>query len=206
MAQGAHRLDRPVHVVEWEAAARTHWEAACAWWQQHRGAWLGAAVVLLAVSALIRLGTGFYVLLWDQGWWGAIDLRNRSQEVHAWFAGAPVYRTIGGACYPPASYALLWPFMGWLPLSQARWLWALTFPPILAGLGYLTVRASEAATARERLFVALLLLSSAAVRSAIASGQLGFHVLLSLLAGLFFLRRQHGGWQRDALAAAAGIA
>ena len=58
--------------------------------------------------------------------WGAIDLKFRCLEVQAWLAGSPVYDEIDHGVYPPATYALLWPFLGWGDFPVTRWFWAFT--------------------------------------------------------------------------------
>jgi hypothetical protein len=52
------------------------------------------AVVFLALCALEKLGRQFPELLWDPRRFGAVDLRLRYRDVHGWFAGDPVYRTL----------------------------------------------------------------------------------------------------------------
>ena len=83
-------------------------------WTDHRTTVLRSAVWLMAVAAAVWLGYEFWRLIWQSGEMGAIDLRQRHNEVQAWFAGRPVYGEIVTAVYPPASYAILWPLMGWL--------------------------------------------------------------------------------------------
>ena len=95
-------------------------------WDDHSTAILGCAVLLMAVAAVVWLGYEFWRLLWQSGEMGAIDLRQRHNEVQAWFSGRPVYGDIVTAVYPPASYAILWPLLGWLSVTSVRWFWAAT--------------------------------------------------------------------------------
>jgi hypothetical protein len=74
----------------------------------------------MAVVAAVWLSYQFWRLLWQTApsWrttpTGAIDLKILHRLVQLWFVGQPVYPELPGALYPPASYAMLWPFLGWL--------------------------------------------------------------------------------------------
>ena len=74
---------------------------------------------LFAVLAIVKLSDGFERLLLVDGD-GAVDLKLRFDETRAWFAGY----WLRGAVYPPASQAILWPVVGWLPFDAVRGLWA----------------------------------------------------------------------------------
>jgi hypothetical protein len=169
--------------------------------QNLRRSLLYLAIVTLASCALIRLTIGFYTLVWEQGLMGAIDLKLRHRDVHAWFAGIPVYRTFTHAAYPPASQALLWVFIGWLPFEAVRWLWAATLVPILGGLAYFFAYESHARTRAQRLLIVLVPLSITATRNTIGNGQLVLHLMLPLLAGVLILARRPVDWRTDLLAA-----
>jgi len=166
------------------------------WWAAHRTALLRLAIVILAVLAVLKLGDEFRRLLWDSGRLGAVDLKLRYQEVQAWFAGKPLDR----AGYPPASQVILWPFLGWLSLPQARWLWAITSVTALGWLSYLTIRESGASGAQERAVAALIPLSMNATGVTIGNGQLLVHLLPALVAGLILLYRGHSQGHRKLLA------
>ena len=172
-----------------------------AWWLERRVLVLPVAVVVLALFALLKLGSEFWRLLADTGVYGAIDLQLRHTQVHRWFAGSPVYAELHNALYPPASHAILWPLVGWLDFTPARWLWAGSSVVMLGWLGWLIVRESGAETRLERAFVALLLLSMNATGVTIGNGQLIIHCLPFLLSGLFLLHRGRGDWRDDLLAA-----
>ncbi|HSJ15406.1 MAG TPA: glycosyltransferase 87 family protein [Longimicrobiales bacterium] len=172
-----------------------------AWWQAH-----GPRVLLLAVGCMIaaavwRLGNELPRLLWEQGGYGAFDLRLRHREVELWFSGQPIYNDVERGDYPPASYVLLWPLLGWLPLASARLLWALTTLAALYWLARMAVRESTAVTRLQVLTVALLPFSTYATSAAIRVGQIGNHVLPLLVAGVLVLYRRRGRWRDDLLAA-----
>ena len=101
------------------------------WWAERQDRLLGIAAALMLVAALVWLTYEFWRLLWQTGWWGAVDLRTLHGLVREWFGGRPVYSTSPDAIHPPATYALLWPLLGWLEFTPARWLWAVTVLTVL---------------------------------------------------------------------------
>jgi hypothetical protein len=178
------------------------------WWSSRRTTLLRLAVVIMAVVATIWLSYQFWRLIWGSSplWhtspWGAIDLRMRHNEVHRWFGGMSVYPDLGDAVYPPASYAILWPLLGWLPVTPARWLWAVTSVAALVWLARLTVQESGADTRLERAFAALLPLSLYGAGATIGNGQLIVHLLPLLVTGLLLNSRGRPAWRRDLFTAA----
>lgn len=155
------------------------------YWVRHQRTLLLFAIGLMAVLALLKLGTEFWRLLFDMGPNGAKDLRLRHEEVSRWFTGRPVYGDLPAAVYPPASYVMLWPLLGWLGFAPARWLWAVTSAGALGALSYFVARESGAETRLERVLVVLLVLSMNAMGVTIGNGQLILHLLPLLMAGLF---------------------
>jgi hypothetical protein len=152
----------------------------------------------MALFALPWLAMNVVKLLWEQGPWGAVDLKQRYNEVQLWFAGRPVYRYQPGAAsavYPPASYIMLWPLLGWLTFPLARVVWAAMMGAALGGLGWLFVKESRAQTRLERIFVVLILLSMYATGFSFGHGQLTIFVLWGLVTGLILLSRDQLTWQ-----------
>src|SRR3972149_1312900 len=172
------------------------------WWHKHASMLLSFAVALMSVFALMKLGEEFWRLTLDSSSIGAIDLKFRYIEVHRWFAGKPVYSYLGTAVYPPASYVILWPLLGWLPFTPARWLWAATTATTLVWLVYLVVRESGANTPLKQVFVALIPLSMNATGCTIGNGQLTVYIIPALLAGLLLLQKGKQSWSKDILASA----
>jgi len=170
-------------------------------WAAHGGLLLRIAVVLVAIATPLRLLRVFPYLLWDVNRGASRDLKYRYLEVHAWFAGLPVYGAVESADYPPASYAILWPFLGWLQLTPARLLWTATILVGLGGLAYVSARAVKARTPLQWLFVALLPFSVYPTTATIVLGQLIIHCLAPLMAGLLLLHCGRGRWWEDVLAA-----
>jgi hypothetical protein len=169
-------------------------------WGRWQRSLLTAAVVTMAMLAALWLGYECWRLLWQPAQIagrpvhpGAIDLRLRFNEVAQWFSGQRVLNPV----YPPASYVMLWPLLGWLPVQWAIRLWAVTSLVALGWLGALTVRESGVGDRLARVFVALIPLSMYAVGATIGNGQLNIHVLSLIVAGILLLRRGPATWPRD---------
>jgi hypothetical protein len=96
--------------------------------------------------------------------------------------------------------------MGWLTVTAARWVWAVTTAFALMWTVFLCVRESGALTSLQRTFVGLLPLSMYATGATIGNGQLLVHILPVLVAGLLLLNIQEPSWRRDLLAAALVLA
>ena len=170
--------------------------------ERSRGLALRGVVVVLTLLAVAKLGDEFARLVWRSGATAAIDLKLRHAEVQGWFNGVAVYRTMAAPTYPPASYALLWPFLGWMSLPAARWFWAATTVVALVAMTWLVVRESGATGAWERVLAALLLLAMNQTGVVVGNGQLTFQALAPLVAGLLLIHRASGTWREDLVASA----
>lgn len=157
----------------------------------------GAALLLLILLAAQRLTGAFLRLLAGTGAaHGPGDLVCHYEAVQHWFAGNQVFNLLPVALFP-ASFSLLWPFMGWLSIGAARVLWAVTSGVCLLGVCWFTARAVGARSPLERLGYSLVPLVIYATSITIGLGQLGLHVLFSLLASLVWGLRTHASWKRD---------
>lgn len=170
-----------------------------AWWSRHDTLMLRFAAAAMAFVAVIWLGYQFFRFLWQPDqiggykvWPGAIDLKLLYGDVHSWFAGTPTV-----SVYPPATHPILWLFLGWLEISEAILLWAVTTVGALGWLVFLIVKESGATTPTERVFVALMPLSMYATGATIGNGQLIVHTLPVLVAGILLLRQKGNGWSKD---------
>jgi hypothetical protein len=167
---------------------------------RHRSRLLLFGVALTGVLLVARWSYELPRLLLDQGPTGALDLRMRHAAVQHWFAGEPVYApNVVPMPYPPASQAILWPFLGWLDFAPARWFWAFTLLASLAWLTTLVVRESGVRGPLERLLIAVFVPTTYAVCITVGNGQLGVHVLALLLWALLLVRRGIRSWTRDLL-------
>lgn len=178
------------------------------WWASHGTMLMRIAVALMAVASIIWLGYQFWRLLLQPnqiGFYhvhpGAIDLKLRYKEVHQWFSGGPVYGELKNAVYPPASYLILWPLLGWLGLTPAIWLWAATTLVVLGWLIYVIDRESGSSTLLEHALITLIPLSMYATGATIGNGQLIVHLLPMILTGLLLLHQKQTGWCKDLAAA-----
>jgi len=175
------------------------------WWAANGAKVLRLAIMFMAVAAIVWLSYQFWRLVWESApiWpsspTGAVDLKMRHGEVHHWFAGSTCPDADVQLVYPPASYAMFWPLLGWLDVQTARWLWAATTLASLWWLIRLVIRESGAKTARERAFAALLPLSMYATGAAIGNGQLIVHLLPPLVTAGLLLHRERAGWGEDLL-------
>lgn len=146
------------------------------------------AIVVLSLYAALKLGDEFRRLLFQSDRLGAIDLGILQRWTKDWAAGVPIYGPVKPALYPPTSFVMLWPLMGWLDFNSARWLWAATTLAVLVWMAFLIIRESGATSRSERVFVALMLLSMNATGVTVGNGQLVLHILPVLLAGVLWLR------------------
>ena len=158
------------------------------------------AIILMVVITVIWLGYQFWRLLFQPEPKGAIDLRQRYFNVERWFAGEPIYETRGEAVYPPASYLMLWPFMGWLGgETPTRFFFALTIILWLVWLVKLTIRESGVSNSLAKYFVLLIPLSTYATGATIGNGQLIIHILPCLIAGILLLAEKRLKWHHEIL-------
>ncbi|MEQ8384028.1 MAG: hypothetical protein RH949_16870 [Coleofasciculus sp. A1-SPW-01] len=169
-------------------------------WAKYHKMILGIAIALMSAAALPRLVYEFTRLLWLSDPSGAIDLKQRYQEVHFWFSGEPVYSQLNSAVYPPASYAMLLPFLGYSSLTVAKWIWALTSIVALIWLANLLINQTQTKNVIERILVVMTPLAMYATGITIGNGQLTIHILVSLVAGLTLMCQRKTGWGKDLLA------
>jgi hypothetical protein len=167
------------------------------WWARRAVVILRSTIAIMAAVATVWLGYEGWRLLWQQGYWGAIDLKTYHKLTAEWFMGRPIYGQIKTAVHPPATYAILWPLLGWEDFILARWLWALTSIAALGWLVLLIISESKAETALERAFVVLLPLSMYATGATLGNGQLTIHLVPLLLTALRLLYRSRSGWRRE---------
>ncbi len=188
------------------ARLRAPLAAAAVRWRP-RAEWLALAAT--AVLALHRTYVGFYSLLFGTRVQSAADILSRWSETRRWFAGQPVYGVVGTAIYPPTTYALLWPLIGWWPAGAVRWLCAAAMAASLVGLIALLIRASGAASRREMAFWALAVPAAQSTSNLVAGGQLALPVLVLGFAGVLLVRgrpRAAGGRLAAALLALVALA
>jgi len=169
-------------------------------WAERRHTVLGVSNVAMLVLALTWLPYQYWRLLsqadpiWPSSPEGAIDLLMRRNEVRAWFSGVPVYEVSAAAIYPPASYALLWPLVGWTTETSVRWAYAVSVTVSLAAVTWLLVRESRVNSRAGRAFVAAVSLANYAAGATIGNGQLSVYLVLVIVVGVLAQRRQAVSW------------
>jgi hypothetical protein len=169
------------------------------WWAKYHNTILRLSIILMVIAAISWLGYQFWRLIFFNGRMGAIDLKQRYEEIRLWAEHKNVYEDTA-ATYPPASYVLLWPLIGWMKLQPARWLWALTSMGSLYWLIVIFLRESDAFSSSERRFIALLPLATYGAGATVGNGQLIVHLMPALLSGLLLLR-EDCSWKNDLAAA-----
>ncbi|MBU6282298.1 DUF2029 domain-containing protein [bacterium] len=156
-----------------------------------------AGIAILALLAAAKLGDEFHRLVWGLPEnLGAVDLVRRWNETRAWFAGEPVY-ALDDAIYPPATYPVLWPILGWVGFEGARRLWAVVYVVFLAWLVSITVRESGIRSRAGRLAVALVPLAFNSTGATIGNGQLLLLVLPPLVVACLLAARGGAGGRED---------
>lgn len=176
-------------------------EAIRAWWIRHSQSLMRIAIGLLVVFAALKLGDELRRMIWDFENGSAWDLKYAHQQASIWFAGRSVYVELERAVYPPASHVLFYPFVGWLPIEQARWLWIAATAVTFVWLVYLLTKYSGAETRTERTLVALFLFAMNSTGVTFGIGQWILLMLPFLLIGVFSLQ-QSISWRRDLIIAA----
>lgn len=158
---------------------------------------LKTGILLMLVAAPIWLGYEFWRLILQSAPLGALDLIQRYEDIFFWFREFQVYGIIKTASYPPASYAILWPLLGWLSVSMARWFWAVSSIGALVWLSAIFRKESKADSRLELIFITLIPLSMYATGAAIGNGQFIVHILPALIYALLLLQREDYSWKTE---------
>jgi hypothetical protein len=141
----------------------------------------GPLALGLATLAAGWLGYGFWRLtLVHQRFGGGVDLRLRWREVLRWWDGVDIYRFDPDAMYPPASYLMFTPIVGWGPFRQVRWLYAALMVLCLVLLVRTLLRAAGG-DRRQRILLVAAALASYPLGAGIGNGQVALPVLLFVL-------------------------
>lgn len=155
-----------------------------------RELWLKLLVVGLLALAALRLGVGYQRLVWfppakrSAGYYiaegeGAVDLMARRFEATDYFVRRETPST---RVYPPATYAILWPFTGRGSVSAARWTWAALSTAALAWLCRTSARACGFRQPLARFAFGLLPLTFLSTSAALSVGQLSPVVMALVVA------------------------
>lgn len=168
-------------------------------WIRRRTTLVGIAIALTSIAALWRLSNELPRLLFEADGPGALDLRLRYDAVRAWFEASTFFDGTTGRDYPPASYAMFWPLMGWMSFETTRALWAVVTVASLFGFAALSVRAAAEASPSVRTLLALVPFGGYASSAAIRVGQTSPLALCVLLLALVLMTERPQGRGRDLL-------
>ncbi len=158
------------------------------------------SAALLFAALLFRLPYEFHRLLFSSSELAAIDLRQRYDEVQAWFAGENVYSILNSAVYPPASYLMMWPFMGFSSWQLVKWIWAISSIIFLAVIIKFLLKENSINRPREKILWSLFILAHYATGINIGNGQFTIHVMAAILGIVAFLKSGQSGWRNAWLA------
>ena len=149
--------------------------------------------ILLSLMAVVWLGYEFYRFLWQPEYIGAlhvhpgaIDLKLRHYEIHQWFKSEQLDRGL----YPPASYAILWPLLGWLSIAPALYLWASVYILCLACSSFILIKESGATGNVQKTFIGLLPLAIYPTGAAVGNGQLIPILLPAMIMALVLMKKR----------------
>lgn len=159
--------------------------------------WIRTVLACMSTLAVLKLGSEFHRLVWEVGPKGAIDLALHYMEVQLWFSGKPLYGEIDTAAYPPASYLLLWPLVGWGQFQFVRWFWAILCIASMIWLVRLFIRECDCRSVTERFFVALIPLSMNATGIALGNGQFAILIMPLLIYIATLIRRGRCAWNTE---------
>jgi hypothetical protein len=167
--------------------------------------WL--VVGCLAVVAVHRLGYALPHALSDLEPWSAINAAYRYDELVRWFSGLSIYHEeFGRLAYPPASYVLLWPVLGWLPYEAGRVVYVGATLAATTFLALLACHLVRQHPLSEKLLLILVLFASYPVQTAVFLGHLmPLQVVAMVAAAAVLLMRAPPNVWRD-LAASACLA
>lgn len=180
------------------------WERIALGWKSRRTTILRSAAVIMACAAVVWLGYEFWrlfltpeELLGRKILVGGVDLKLLYDFTRDWFSGIPIYRMSNLAVYPPASYVLVWPIVGWTGFPLARLIWTVIAIISLAFLVRTFSVSSGASDPLERVIAGLVPLATYPSGASIGNGQLTIPVLACLTASLLILSRAGACWRTD---------
>ncbi|MCG8653366.1 MAG: hypothetical protein MI861_26240, partial [Pirellulales bacterium] len=163
------------------------------WYLNRRPFFFKAAIALMIFLAVTRIAHHIWRLLLDQSPEATFDLRTLNEWVILWFAGEPLIETI----LLPATYAILWPLLGWLSFESARWFWALLYLISLTWLYHIVIRECGIKKRGEKLFAALFLLSVSSTGISIGNGQVILFLLPVIVTAVLLEERKEKGLVKD---------
>lgn len=155
--------------------------------------------ILGGLLAIVGLANFCYcgLLLFHQGppERGGIDLLLRWYDVRVFFRPGPFYGVWHFSVYPPASYVMLWPLVGWAPsFETARLAFAVQLALLIPALAWIGCRIAGARSGWQSLFVVALVLTNFGLGVCVKNGQVSIHILLLLFAAYAAQQCRHPRW------------
>ncbi len=167
--------------------------------ESNKSTLLNLSIAILAFLAFLKISDEFYRLVLSDSRNAAIDLKIVKRGINLWFSNRPIVAELHSSVYPPPSYAMLWPFIGWIDFSTARVVIAISFIPSLILTAYLFLKNSLAKN-KEELFLAVSIpLSMNAVGVTIGNGQLSLHALLLFVFAILLLKQKEVSFAKEIL-------
>jgi len=160
---------------------------------------LNLSIAILVLLAFLKISDEFFRLVLSDSGNAAIDLKVLKSGINLWFSNRPIVAELHSAVYPPTSYAMLWPFIGWIDFSTARVVMAISFIPSLMLTAYLFLKNSLAKNTEELFVAASIPLSMNAVGVTIGNGQFGLHVLLLFVFAILLLKQKEVSFAKEIL-------
>jgi hypothetical protein len=153
---------------------------------------LGVAILIAAL--LFRFPYEFHRLLFSTSNLAAIDLIQRYNEVQFWFAGESVYSLMESAVYPPASYLIMWPFIGFASWTIAKWMWAVSSIILLVFIIRVLLRENTIDNPRQQILWTFFIAAHYATGTTIGNGQLTIHIMAAILGSIVLLSTPQHSW------------
>ncbi len=156
-------------------------------------------IVLLCAAIISRLPYEFHRLLFSTGKLGAIDLIQRYEEVKIWFSGEHVYSILNSAVYPPASYLIMWPFMGFDSWELVRWIWAISSIIFLAIFIKIILKDNSINSPLSKTFWTLFIIAHYSTGITIGNGQFTIHLMAAFVACITLISSRQSEWNKSIL-------
>ena len=149
---------------------------------RHRRQEAAALIAGMFLLFIIRAFIEFQDLIKD-----GIDLRLVRSVMIPWFEGRSVYGVLPSSDHLPATYAILWPLLGWGELSVIKVFWLGMCLGFLSWLTVSLLRVSRARTVYDRLLIGLTPWAAASTMMTIGVGNYATSLRIDFVASALFL-------------------
>lgn len=167
--------------------------------QKHKLTVLSISIAVISLITFLKIFDEFYRLVFIETPNGAIDLRVLKRGIGLWFENRPIIQELKSAVYPPASYAMLWPFIGWMKFPFSRIIMACSLILILILFSKFSLKHSLSKSTEASAIALLIPLCLNATGVVIGNGQLTIHLLLMILIAIFMLKNNKNYLSKEIL-------